>query len=80
MTDLTQNLINRYKEIIKGDYSYEILEEAKKDRYSILSPKVLKLLRKYVIEYKPKEYLFEGQKGGKYSSASVQQLMRLMDL
>jgi len=25
---------------------------------------------------KPKEYLFEGQNGGKYSSASVQQLMR----
>ncbi|MEQ9310229.1 MAG: tyrosine-type recombinase/integrase [Balneolaceae bacterium] len=24
----------------------------------------------------PKEYLFEGQKGGKYSSASIQQLMR----
>jgi site-specific recombinase XerD len=50
--------------------------KGKKDRYSILSPKVLELLRKYVTEFKPKEYLFEGQKGGKYSSASVQQLMR----
>jgi len=47
-----------------------------KDRYSILSQKVLELLRKYVKEYKPSEYLFEGQNGGKYSSASVQQLMR----
>lgn len=50
--------------------------KGKKDRYSILSPKVLELLRKYVKEYKPSEYLFEGQNGGKYSSASVQQLMR----
>jgi len=50
--------------------------KGKKDRYSILSPKVLELLRNYVAEYKPKEYLFEGQHGGKYSSASVQQLMR----
>jgi site-specific recombinase XerD len=50
--------------------------KGKKDRYSILSPKVLELLRSYVTEYKPKEYLFEGQNGGKYSSASVQQLMR----
>ena len=50
--------------------------KGKKDRYSILSPKVLDLLRSYVAEYKPKEYLFEGQNGGKYSSASVQQLMR----
>lgn len=50
--------------------------KGKKDRYSLLSPKVLELLRKYVGEYTPKEYLFEGQNGGKYSSASVQQLMR----
>ena len=50
--------------------------KGKKDRYSLLSPKVLELLRKYVSEYKPLEYLFEGQKGGKYSSSSVQQLMR----
>lgn len=50
--------------------------KGKKDRYSLLSPKVLELLRTYVSEYKPKEYLFEGQNGGKYSSASVQQLMR----
>ncbi|MDZ7806981.1 MAG: tyrosine-type recombinase/integrase [Gracilimonas sp.] len=50
--------------------------KGKKDRYSILSPKVLELLRKYVKEYTPKEYLLEGQKGGKYSSSSVQPLMR----
>jgi len=47
-----------------------------KDRYSILSEKVLKLLREYVKEYQPKDYLFEGQDGGKYSSSSIQALMR----
>ena len=50
--------------------------KGKKDRYSILSPKVLELLRNYVQEYKPQEYLFEGQYGGMYSAASIQQLMR----
>ncbi len=50
--------------------------KGKKDRYTLLAPNVLDLLRIYVKEYKPKEYLFEGQNGGKYSSASVQNLMR----
>lgn len=50
--------------------------KGQKDRYSILSEKVLNLLRDYVKEYHPKEYLFEGQSGGKYSSSSVQALMR----
>lgn len=50
--------------------------KGKKDRYTLLSPKVLTLLRQYVTKYDPKEYLFEGQNGGKYSSASIQNLMR----
>lgn len=50
--------------------------KGQKDRYSLLSPKVLLLLREYVSEYKPKEYLFEGQHGGKYSASSIQTLMR----
>ena len=50
--------------------------KGKKDRYSILAPNVLTLLRNYVKEYQPNAYLFEGQSGGKYSSASVQSLMR----
>jgi len=50
--------------------------KGQKDRYSILSEKVLGLLREYVKEYQPKEYLFEGQGGGQYSSSSIQALMR----
>lgn len=47
-----------------------------KDREVMLAEKLLSLLREYVTEYQPKEYLFEGQKGGKYSSRSVQQIMK----
>lgn len=43
-----------------------------KDRYVMLSEKMLSLLREYYKAYKPKEYLFEGQKGGKYSTRSIQ--------
>jgi site-specific recombinase XerD len=50
--------------------------KGQKDRYSILSEKVLVLLRSYVKEYKPTMYLFEGQGGGQYSSSSIQALMR----
>ncbi len=46
--------------------------KGKKDRYTLLSPKALILLREYFKIYKPKEYLFEGQEGGKYTSRSVQ--------
>jgi len=42
-----------------------------KDRISILSPSILKDLRHYYKAYKPKKYLFEGQKGNKYSVTSV---------
>lgn len=42
-----------------------------KDRVTILSEFVLKDLRNYYKAYKPKEYLFEGENGGKYSTTSV---------
>lgn len=48
--------------------------KGKKDRYTILSIKVLELLRSYYKQYKPNEYLFEGQKGGQYTTASSRQV------
>ncbi len=42
-----------------------------KDRYTILGKSFLVLLRDYYKEFKPKEYLFEGQFGGKYSATSA---------
>jgi len=47
-----------------------------KDRLSILSPTVLENLRIYYIKWKPKDYLFEGQKGGRYSEQSVLQIIK----
>ena len=42
-----------------------------KDRLTILSKNTLDNLRKYYKEYGPKNYLFEGVKGNRYSSSSV---------
>ncbi len=49
--------------------------KGKKDRYSILSPKLLDLLRVYFTSYKPQVWLFEGQTGGQYSTRSIQMIM-----
>ena len=45
------------------------------DRYTLLSESLIKDLRRYYTEYRPKEYLFEGQKGGKYTRTSVQAII-----
>jgi len=33
-------------------------------------------MREYNKVYKPKEFMFEGQRGGKYSSRSIQELLK----
>ena len=48
----------------------------KKDRYVMLSENLLALLREYYKKYKPRDYVFEGQKGGKYSPKSVQTVFK----
>jgi len=50
--------------------------KGKKDRISLLSQKFFVILREYYQLYAPKEYIFEGQRGGKYSSASIQKIMQ----
>ncbi len=45
------------------------------DRLTLLSETVLKDLRKYFVEWKPKNYLFEGPKGEQYSSTSVKSIV-----
>lgn len=49
--------------------------KGKKDRMVPLSKKLLETLRVYYIQYKPKEFLFEGQFGGVYSTRSAQLIM-----
>jgi site-specific recombinase XerD len=49
--------------------------KGKKDRYTLLSTKLLDLLRIYFLEYKPKQFLFEGAKGEKYSTSSIYSIL-----
>ncbi len=50
--------------------------KGKKARISLLSENTLHLLRDYYISYKPKVYLFEGPKGGKYSPTSIANILK----
>ncbi|WP_242203163.1 tyrosine-type recombinase/integrase [Aestuariivivens insulae] len=50
--------------------------KGKKDRYTLLSETFLTLLRNYYKLYRPKTYLFEGQKGKPYSCTSAQKVLR----
>lgn len=71
-------LINMKINDIDSKRMYVIIRQGKgrKDRYSILSQKVLELLRRYFKEYKPKEWLFEGQFGAQYSETSIFNILK----
>jgi integrase/recombinase XerD len=47
-----------------------------KDREVPLSKTLLDQIRAYYKEYRPKEWLFEGQFGGQYTARSIQALFR----
>jgi integrase/recombinase XerD len=58
-----------------------VQSKGKKDRYTLLSHKNLKLLREYMRAYKPHEYLFEGQTSTRqlpipYTSRSIQAFLK----
>lgn len=50
--------------------------KGRKDRIVPLTQNILELLRKYYAEYKPNEYLFNGQFDLKYSSTSCNQVVK----
>jgi len=50
--------------------------KGKKDRQTVLSGKTIAVLDKYISQYSPKEFLFEGQNGGPYSAKSVQNIVK----
>lgn len=52
------------------------MAKGKKDRIVPLSPKILAILRDYYKSYQPKEFLFEGQGGGKYSEKSLENVFK----
>jgi len=50
--------------------------KGRKDRIVALSEKILEILRIYFLEYKPKEYLFNGQFDLQYSSTSCNAIVK----
>lgn len=50
--------------------------KGKKDRRTLRSDKMELYLKKYLAEYKPQYWLFEGADGGQYSARSVQAIFR----
>lgn len=50
--------------------------KGRKDRIVGLSAKILEILRLYFAEYKPKDYLFNGQFSNKYSSRSCNEIVK----
>ena len=50
--------------------------KGKKDRMAHLSKKMLEILRMYYQQYRPKDYLVEGQYGWPYSARSVQEVLQ----
>ncbi len=58
---------------IRIDDGYILIRSAKgkKDRRTVLSQKLLAVLRDYINEYRPEDWLFEGQTGAQYSQTSI---------
>jgi len=70
-------LINLKLEDIDGERMLLFVRGAKgrKDRYTILSEKLLRVLRIYYKKYRPRLYVFEGEKGRPYSVSSVKKIL-----
>lgn len=49
--------------------------KGKKDRFTVLSQKLLYELRRYFVKHRPKKFLFEGQNGKQYSASSVRKIL-----
>lgn len=50
--------------------------KGKKDRQSILARSIVPLLRHYLAEYEPRQWLFTGVDGAQYSPSSLQQILK----
>ncbi len=66
-------VVNLMIKDIRSDQSCIFIRDAKgnKDRYTLLSPKLLNYLREYFRLHRPSYWLFEGQYGGQYSTRSI---------
>src|SRR5690606_16105509 len=74
---LSELLNLHIKDVRSSDQIVRINQsKGNKDRIVSLPDKLLHLLREYYQVYKPTEYLFEGDKGGRYSERSVQLVLK----
>lgn len=69
-------LLNLKPRDIDSQRNCIVVREAKgnKDRVTLLSKTCLTVLRQYYRQYRPKDYLFEGAEGGRYSSTSLRKV------
>lgn len=66
---------------VKGNYFQRNVinicqSKGKKDRITLLSIKIALYLQEYISVYQPKEWVFEGQKGGQYSASSMEKIVK----
>ena len=71
-------LLNLKIEVIRSSEKIIRINQSKgnKDRIVSLPDKLLDILRDYYLLYKPTNYLFEGEKGNRYSERSVQLVLK----
>lgn len=50
--------------------------KGKKDRYTLLSNRTLAILRNYIVQHKPKLWLFESSDGEPYKPRSIQEILK----
>jgi len=67
----------KIKDIDSGRMQIRVEQgKGKKDRYTLLGNKTLEVLRKYFVQFKPEVWIFEGQKGERYSTSSIKSILR----
>ncbi|MBS4058958.1 MAG: tyrosine-type recombinase/integrase [Bacteroidetes bacterium] len=70
-------VINLRKEDLMRDRGLLFIRKSKgrKDRYTKLAANAIQLIDAYLREDAPKQYLFEGQYGGRYSATSIRNVL-----
>ena len=65
--------------VVDVDFNRKLIKinngKGKKSRTELLSESLQPILKQYIKEYKPKNYLFEGASGGKYSFSSFSKIL-----
>jgi len=71
----TLNIKVRDLDLVRG-FTHIKSGKGRKDRYVPIPQRMCSLLYSYLEAYKPREFLFEGAKGSKYSPVSARQILK----